>query len=95
MNKHHVTPASFYTLKFYAAGLEKKSTQPAKIVEAFIHYMKEGKTEVTQKEFKRNLEEKMDMDLFHGDLKGLLKPTVEYDPVKASKIVSDRLLDLL
>lgn len=76
-------------------GLEKKSTQPAKIVEAFKHYMKEGKTEVTQKEFKRNLEEKMSLDLFHGDLKGLLKPTVEYDPVIASQIVTKRLLDLI
>lgn len=76
-------------------GLEKKSTQPAKIVETFRRYMKEGKTEVTQNEFKRNLEDKIKMEAFHNDLKPLLNPSVEYDAVKASQIVTKRLLDLL
>lgn len=76
-------------------ALEKKSTNPAKIVETFKRYMAEGKTKVSQKEFKRNLEEKMGSVSFHNDLRPLLKPSVEYDAAKASQMVNKRLLDLL
>ena len=76
-------------------GLEKKTTRPAKIVEAFQRYMTEGKTEVTQKEFIKNLEKKMSSEAFHNDLKPLLNTSVVYDAEKAAKSVSDKLLALL
>lgn len=76
-------------------ALGMKSVQPAKIVEAFRRYMKEGKTAVTQKEFKKNLEEKMKSEIFHNDLKPLLIPSLEYNAEKAAKMISERLLALL
>src|SRR5665213_1088787 len=68
-------------------ALGMKSIQPTKIVEAFRRYMKEGKMKVTQKEFKRNLEEKMKSEVFHNDLKPLLNTSVVYDAEKAAKSV--------
>ena len=76
-------------------ALEKKSTHPAKIMEAFRRYMKEGKTKVSQKEFASNLEKKMVSEAFHNDLKPLLNPSIKYNATKAAKMVSERLLAFL
>ena len=76
-------------------ALGMKSVQPAKIVEAFRRYMKEGKTAVTKKEFKKNLEEKMGMDVFHNDLRPLLVDSVKYDANKAAEVVTEKLLNIL
>jgi predicted nucleotidyltransferase component of viral defense system len=76
-------------------ALEKKSTHPAKIEEAFRRYMKEGKTKVTQKEFKKNLENKMASEVFHNDLRPLLVDSVKYDANKAAEVVTERLLNIL
>jgi predicted nucleotidyltransferase component of viral defense system len=75
--------------------LGMKSVQPAKIVEAFHRYMKEGKTSVTKKEFKKNLEVKMKTEAFHNDLKPLLNRSVVYDPAKAAEVVTEKLLNIL
>ena len=76
-------------------ALGMKSVQPAKIVETFRRYMKEGKTAVTKKEFKKNLEEKMGMDAFHNDLRPLLVDSVKYDANKAAEVVTEKLLNIL
>lgn len=76
-------------------ALGMKSVQPAKIVEAFRRYMKEGKTAVTKKEFKKNLEAKMGLEAFHNDLRPLLVDSVKYDASKAAEVVTEKLLDIL
>lgn len=76
-------------------ALGMKSIQPAKIVEVFRRYMHEGRTPVTQKEFKKNLELKMDSDAFHNDLRPLLVASVNYDANKAAEVVSEKLLNIL
>ncbi len=76
-------------------GLGMKSTQPAKIAEAFRRYMKEGKTTVSRKEFEANLAAKITSQQFNEDLKHLLLPSSNYDMEKAAKTISERLLALL
>ncbi len=76
-------------------GLEMKGTDASKIVKAFKRYMDYEEAKITGAMFKRNLESKMEMDLFHNDLRPLLAPASDYDAAQADKIVSERLLALL
>lgn len=45
----------------------------------------------TVKQFLINLEEKKNDDLFHGDMEGLLRVGLEYDPAKAFEWIMDKM----
>jgi predicted nucleotidyltransferase component of viral defense system len=76
-------------------GLEMKGMNVGKIIEAFNRYMKFEEARITGPMFKKNLEAKMEMDIFHQDLRPLLGDSVEYDVNQAAEVVTKRLLNIL
>lgn len=47
----------------------------------------------TQRQFLRNMEQKLEDPDFQGDIYGLLRPGVEYDQNKAYKLVKRKLIE--
>jgi len=45
--------------------------------------------------FKRNLEAKLEMDIFNQDLRPLLGDSVEYHVNQAAEVVTEKLLNIL
>lgn len=64
-----------------------------KVIEAFKIYMEQSQTNVTAKQFILNMETKMKSRQFQGDLIGLLRNTVSYEPESAWEIVKTELVD--
>lgn len=68
---------------------------PAEVVAVFHRYMAEEQHHVSQAEFRRNLEAKMQVKAFLSDTPPLLRPGVEFDANAAFEFVSSELLPLL
>ncbi len=78
-----------------AAALETTTVDPARIVEAFTAYMKEGGKRVTRALFERNLAEKQRSVEFSADLAPLLASGYTWDKELAAETVLTRLIALL
>ena len=64
-----------------------------KVIECFQRYLSFVATHIpTYKEMVLNMNEKMLDDEYHGDISGLLRPGVVYDPMEAYQVVHDELL---
>jgi hypothetical protein len=57
--------------------------------------MKFEEARITGPMFKRNLEAKLEMDIFNQDLRPLLGDSVEYHVNKAAEVVTEKLLNIL
>jgi len=68
---------------------------PAEVVAVFHHYMEAEQHHVSQAEFRRNLEAKMQVKAFLSDTPPLLRPGVEYDAGAAFDFVNAEVLSLL
>lgn len=69
---------------YYA--LENLELDIDKVIECFLAYLKkEGNKAPTAREFELNLKEKMQDDVFIGDIIALLRPEIDYDQNKAHK----------
>lgn len=77
---------------FYA--LENTDLDTEEIVGCYREYMifSDGRPK-TSKEFIINMEEKMQDDLFLGDMTALIRPEVEFDMNEAYKLVKQELID--
>jgi len=64
-----------------------------KVIECFNHYIKEEGNTVTKKEFLQNMEKKIEDADFTGDMNGLLRSGITYDPMEAYSIVKNRVLE--
>jgi predicted nucleotidyltransferase component of viral defense system len=74
-------------------AMTQSNVDPSKIIEAWNFYMKEEANTVTQKEFLENMEKKiLDQD-FLGDMKGLLRPELDYNIQNAFEFVKTKLLE--
>lgn len=73
-------------------GLTQGKADPERIVRSFLAYIKAQGLRVSQKEFSKNLEEKISSPDFRRDIEPLILPTVKYDPKKAHELVHDRLI---
>lgn len=65
---------------------------PARVVECFQRYMAHDGATVSRAEFEANLAAKLASVAFLGDLRLLVPPEVEYDPIKAAEMVKDELI---
>jgi len=78
----------WYTLKLTNAD-------SAKIIEAWKVYMKHEGHTIARNDFLENLLKKMSDDEFLGDVKGLLRPEIEYDHMAAYELVKTKILEQL
>jgi predicted nucleotidyltransferase component of viral defense system len=67
----------------------------AEIIQAWKFYMEKEGHKVTQKEFVKNVEEKLSDKGFLGDTQGLLRPDIQYDPSDAYSLVHSKLLRVI
>lgn len=76
---------------YYIAQQEVLSYE--EIIYCFRAYLRRNREQVpTQKQFLRNLEEKMSSEIFTGDTEGLLVPGLNYRPQEAFSWLSEKLL---
>lgn len=73
-------------------AMNNANVDPAKVVEAFKHYMQEEGHGVSQKEFIDNMEKKIADKDFAGDMNGLLRSGLEYDALEAYDFINENLL---
>ena len=73
-----------------ALGTGKPS--PDRVVECFRRYMDHDGATVSRAEFEANLAAKLASAVFLEDLRLLIPPEVEYNPVKAAEVVKDELI---
>ncbi len=78
---------------WFALGTGKPS--PDRVVDCFQRYMDHDGAAVSRAEFQANLAAKLASAVFIEDLRLLLPPEVEYDPVKAAEVVKDKLIGKL
>jgi predicted nucleotidyltransferase component of viral defense system len=71
------------------------SCDPERIVDCFGKYMKHAGTRITKKELLINLEKKITDQRFISDIIPLIRSGLEYDPVKALDLVSEKLISLM
>jgi predicted nucleotidyltransferase component of viral defense system len=76
-------------------GLTEGHADSEAIVRVFQRYMEAGEHHVTQEEFRKNFREKMKNKNFLRDTEGLLRPGITYDPQEASRLVENRLINLI
>jgi predicted nucleotidyltransferase component of viral defense system len=69
--------------------IKRKMVNPKRVIEAFYAYIEHQNLSVSQKEFIRNLEEKLTDEVFIHDCEILLLPSIQYDPGLAGKVVKD------
>lgn len=65
---------------------------PDRVVECFQRYMDHDGAVVSRAEFEANLAAKLASATFLEDLRLLVPPEAEYDPVKAAEVVKDELI---
>ena len=58
-----------------------------------LYYENEGRQQPTQKQFLRNMEEKLTDNEFTTDVFSVLKPEIEYNPLKAWELVKMELIE--
>jgi predicted nucleotidyltransferase component of viral defense system len=76
-------------------GLTEGHADNEAIVRVFQRYMEAGEHHVTQEEFRKNFQEKMKNKNFLRDTEGLLRHGITYDPQEASRLVENRLINLI
>lgn len=76
-------------------ALTMAKLSPKKVVEAFHAYLKHQKLKISKDDFQKNLALKMRNRVFLDDVNGLILPSISYDPVVASTIVQERLIQLI
>ena len=76
-------------------GLTEGHTDNEAIVRVFQRYMEAGEHHITQEEFRKNFREKMKNKNFLRDTEGLLRPGITYNPQEASRLVENRLINLI
>lgn len=74
--------------------LDNRIVTPERIIQCFKEYVKNQGLSIRGRDFRQNLEEKLDDYVFLHDTDALLLPTVVYDPVQAGKTVG-QLIHLL
>lgn len=74
-------------------ALNNEEIDIKKVVEAFKYYMKEEGNTVTQKEFLKNMEQKIEDPEFKGDIYGLLRTGIDYQIEEAYDFVKNHLLE--
>lgn len=75
-----------------AAGLNKASADPDRIVYAFSKYVEHGGNQVSQIQFEENLKSKLKDPEFNRDISPLLSPGYRWDLEEAARIVLERLI---
>jgi len=66
----------------------------SKLIECYTEYMAFSvDNPPTQKQFIRNIEEKLEDPDFEGDIYGLLRPGIQYDQAKAYELIKTELLE--
>lgn len=66
-----------------------------KVIDAFVHYMKQEKSDATRDDFISAMDSKLADQGFLNDMKPLLREGLTYDPIIAGKYVTENLLMLL
>ena len=78
-----------------ATALDNPAANPARIVAAFLAYMKKDGHNVTRARFEKDIAAKMKDPLFAADIGPLLAPGFMWDLAAAVPVVSSRLIELL
>jgi len=76
-------------------GITQGKAEPARIVEAFLGYIKGEGTRITRSAMQSNLDLKMKHKSFMADIAPLLRPDIQYDPLVAYSLVSRVVIPLL
>lgn len=76
-------------------GLTLGKADPLIIVKSFHEYMSAEGLAVSQKEYRKNLSDKMENKSFLSDTDNLLRPAIEYDPSGAYHLLDKEILHLL
>lgn len=71
----------------------QKQLNEIKIIEVFRKYISHENLSISREEFNTNMEEKISDSEFLGDIAGLLRPGIIYDPLKAWKIIQELIVD--
>jgi predicted nucleotidyltransferase component of viral defense system len=66
-----------------------------KVIDAFVHYMEQEKSDATRDDFISAMDSKLADQGFLTDMKPLLREGLTYDPIIAGKYVTENLLMLL
>lgn len=70
--------------------------EPEKILQCFNEYMKASvKISPTRKQFIQNMESKLTDDEFIGDIKAIIRPDENYNPVEAWELIKNQLISKL
>lgn len=76
-------------------GLTLGKAVPSIIVKTFQKYISAEGLAVSQKEYRKNLSEKMKKKAFLSDTDNLLRPAIQYDPNEAFHLIEKSILSLL
>jgi predicted nucleotidyltransferase component of viral defense system len=76
-------------------GMTMGRANPDMIISAFRTYIEHDGLQITQGDFQENLSAKMGKRSFLGDIKGLLAPTVDFDPHAAHSLIDKELITRL
>jgi predicted nucleotidyltransferase component of viral defense system len=74
-------------------AMTQTNAEPSKIIAAWKYYMEEEGNAVSQLEFIDNMEKKMTDKDFLGDMRGLLRPNIVYEPENAYQFIKTELLE--
>lgn len=74
---------------------QRAVVDPARVVECFTRYLEHEGLRVSRAEFERNLDEKLDDDVFLPDISPLIAPDVSWSVAEAVALMRDRILPLL
>jgi predicted nucleotidyltransferase component of viral defense system len=75
--------------------LDKDLIEPEQVVRCFLEYVQRAGNSISRGQFESNLTKKEADQTFLTDIKPLLRPGLDYDPVSAIKIVRHRLIETL
>ena len=78
-----------------ALALTETNAKPARIIEAFMHYMEREGGRITRAQFERNLAGKLARPEFLKDIEPLLAPGHGWELASAGATVQSRLIELL
>lgn len=77
-------------------ALQQSNLNIENVIKCYREYMSfDGGKAPSQAVFSANMEEKMQEEVFLGDMVGLLRPEVDYDPQEAYEVVKRELIEKL
>ncbi len=76
-------------------GITLGKAKPSIIVRTFKDYMTAEGLPISEKEYRKNLSEKMNNNAFLSDTDNLLRPTIKYDPKVAFHVLENEILPFL